>query len=173
MSDLDGASKKILEVWQQHTMAEFVHRDTDAALATMTDDAHVLLVPPSVGGVGKLQVRTFYAEKFLAQLPPDLFPTPISQTIGQNHLVEEAVYKFTHSIRMDWMMPGLEPTGKVVEVAVVGIITFRDGLVASEHLYWDQASVLVQLGLIQADGLPIVGAEGARRVLELGAPRTG
>ncbi len=169
MSNMDASAKQILDTWQRHTLAEFVHKDVDAALATMTDDAYVLLVPPALGGVGKVGVRSFYAERFIPQIPPDLVPTPISQTIGQHRLVEEAVYRFTHSIVMDWMLPGVPPTGKVVEMAVVGIITFRDGLVASEHLYWDQASVLLQLGLLERGELPIVGAEAARRVLELSA----
>jgi carboxymethylenebutenolidase len=159
-------SSKMLEVWQAHVTAEFVHRDADAAVALMTEDAHVLLVPPSVGGYGRRAVRSFYAERFLNQLPADLVPTPIAQTVGESSLVEEAVYRFTHSVRMDWMLPGLEPTGKVIELAVIGRIGFRDGLVASEHLYWDQASLLVQLGLLDPRGLPVVGAESARRVAD-------
>jgi carboxymethylenebutenolidase len=56
--------------------------------------------------------------------------------------------KFTHTIQMDWMLPGIAPTGKRIEVAVVAIVRFQDGKVAHEHIYWDQATVLVQLGLL-------------------------
>jgi carboxymethylenebutenolidase len=155
----------LLAVWQQHVYAEFVTKDVEAALATMTDDAHVLLVPVGTGGRGKDGVRAFYAQSFIPQIPPDIVATPISQVIGADYLVEEAVHVFTHSLRMDWMIPGVEPTGRRVEVAVVGIIKFRDGKVAHEHLYWDHASVLAQIGLLDSGALPILGAESARNVL--------
>jgi carboxymethylenebutenolidase len=145
--------------------AEFVTKDVEAALATMTEDAHVLLIPVGTGGRGKAAVRTFYATSFIPQIAPDTVVTPISQTIGTDYLVEEAVYSFTHTLPMDWMLPGVAPTGRRVDVAVVGIIKFRGGLVAHEHLYWDQASVLVQLGLLDAQQLPVLGAESARTVL--------
>jgi carboxymethylenebutenolidase len=159
------SSHPLLVIWQQHVYAEFVSKDVEAALATMTEDAHVLLVPVGTGGRGKAAVRTFYGTFFIPQMPPDLEVTPISQTIGTDSLVEEAVYRFTHTLSMDWMLPGVAPTGRRVEVAVVGIIKFRAGLVAHEHLYWDQASVLVQLGLLEVDTLPVLGAESARNVL--------
>ncbi len=161
----------LLAVWQQHVFAEFVAKDVEAALATMTDDAHVLLVPVGTGGRGKAAVRAFYSGSFIPQVPADLVATPISQTIGEDTIVEEAVHAFTHDIPMDWMIPGVPPTGRRVEVAVVGIIKFRDGKVAHEHLYWDHASVLAQLGVLGAGAL---GAESARRVLEYsGLPAPG
>jgi carboxymethylenebutenolidase len=156
----------LLAIWQQHVFAEFVSKDVEAALATMTEDAHVLLVPVGTGGRGKEGVRIFYGTSFIPSIPPDLVATPISQTIGTDYLVEEAVHAFTHTIPMEWMIPGVPPTGKRVEVAVVGIIKFRDGKVAHEHLYWDHASVLAQLGILHAHALPILGAESARNVLE-------
>jgi carboxymethylenebutenolidase len=155
----------LLAVWQQHVYAEFVTKDVEAALATMTEDAHVLLVPVGTGGRGKAEVRTFYANFFIPQVPPDLVATPISQTIGADSLVEEAVHTFTHSLPMEWMIPGVPPTGRRVEVAVVGIIQFREGKVAQEHLYWDHASVLAQLGLLDEQKLPVLGAESARTVI--------
>jgi carboxymethylenebutenolidase len=165
----------LLAVWQQHVFAEFVSKDVEAALATMTEDAHVLLVPVGTGGRGKEGVRVFYGTSFIPGIPPDLVPTPISQTIGTDCIVEEAVYAFTHSIPMDWMIPGVPPTNKRIEVAVVGIIKFRDGKVAHEHLYWDHASVLAQLGILDAGTFPILGAESARNLLEYadqsGAPQ--
>jgi carboxymethylenebutenolidase len=155
----------LLAVWQQHVYAEFVSKDVEAALATMTEDTHVLLVPVATGGHGKEAVRSFYATSLIPQLPPDIRETLISQTIGSDCLVEEAVYTFTHTLPMDWMLPGVAPTGRRVEVAVVGLIQFRAGKIAAEHLYWDQASVLVQLGLLEVHTLPVLGAESARKVL--------
>ena len=90
----------------------------------------------------------------------------MSRTIGQGRLVDEIVLRFTHTIRMDWMLPGIPPTGKKVEVAFVVVVQFDGNKMVHEHLYWDQASVLVQLGLLEAGGLPVVGAEGARSLLD-------
>jgi carboxymethylenebutenolidase len=92
--------------------------------------------------------------------------TPVSRTIGEDQLVDEMVFKFTHTIRMDWMLPGIPPTGKRVEVPLVAIVRFREGKLAHEHIYWDQASVLVQLGLIETAKLPVAGAESAQKVLD-------
>lgn len=161
-----GSVHPLIAVWQQHVFAEFVAKDVEAALATMTEDAHVLLVPVGTGGRGKDGVRTFYGTSFIPNIPPDIVATPISQIIGADYVVEEAVHSFTHSIAMDWMIPGVPPTGKRVEIAVVGIIKFRDGKVAHEHLYWDHASVLAQLGLLDAQALPILGAESAQNLLQ-------
>jgi carboxymethylenebutenolidase len=96
--------------------------------------------------------------------------TPISRTIGNDQLVDEMVFKFTHTIRMDWMLPGLAPTGRRVEVPLVAIVKFREGKLAHEHIYWDQASVLVQLGLIEAGTLPVAGIESARKALDPSLP---
>jgi carboxymethylenebutenolidase len=99
-------------------------------------------------------------------MPPDTEMTPVSRTIGEDQFVDEMIFKFTHTIRMDWMLPGVAPTGKRVEVPLVAIIRFRDGKLAHEHIYWDQASVLVQIGLIDAAKLPVAGIESARKVLD-------
>jgi len=95
---------------------------------------------------------------------------PVSRTIGQGRLVEEMVFQFTHTIPMDWMLPGVQPTGKRVEVAMLVVVQFEGDKLAHEHLYWDQASVLVQLGLLPRAGLPVVGAEAARSVLDRRIP---
>ena len=96
--------------------------------------------------------------------------TPISRTVGADRVVDEMVFEFTHTIRMDWMLPGLAPTGKHVKVALVAIVYFREDKLAHEHIYWDQASVLVQLGLLDADRLPVAGVDSAEKVLDPGLP---
>ncbi len=158
------AQQELLDVWQRHTYAEFVTKNVEDALATMTEDAQVLIVPALTGGIGKAGVREFYANYFIPQVPPDLQVTTISQTVGEDRIVEEAVATFTHSLAMEWMLPGVAPSGKRLELAFLTINQFRDGLIAHEHLYWDQASMLVQLGLLDSAGLPIAGAETARLV---------
>jgi carboxymethylenebutenolidase len=157
--------QQLLEVWQQHTYSEFVLRDATGALATMSENPYVLMVPIAVGGQGREGVHNFYATKFLAQLPADLIPTSVSQTIAEDTIVEEAVYAFTHDQVMDWMIPGVPATGKRIEMAVVGIIKFKDGKIAHEHLYWDHASILAQIGVIDPAQVPVQGAESARTLL--------
>jgi carboxymethylenebutenolidase len=150
--------QELLQVlWEAHLQSEFVAHNTEDALATMVEDAYVNDIPVMTGGVGKPAVREFYAKYFIPQIPPDTEMTPISRTIGTDQLVDEMVFKFTHNIQMDWMLPGIAPTGKRVEVPLVAIIQFRDDKVAHEHIYWDQASVLVQLGLLDPSTLPIIG----------------
>ena len=166
MSSTVTSGEQLLEVWQQHTYSEFVLRDAPAALATMTDNPYVLMVPIAHGGRGRDGVLNFYASEFLAQLPSDLMPVAVSQTIAENTIVEEAVYEFTHDLVMDWMIPHVPATGKRIELVVVGIIKFEQGKIASEHLYWDHGSVLAQLGVIDPTGVPVQGAESARKLLQ-------
>ena len=165
-SNLTPEQQKLHDLWERHLMCEFATHDTEEALATMVPDAYVNHIPVLTGGVGLDELREFYSKKFIPQMPPDTEMTPISRTIGNDQLVDEMIAKFTHTIRMDWMLPGLEPTGKRVEVPVVAVVRFRDGKLAHEHVYWDQASVLVQLGLINAASLPLAGVETARKVLD-------
>ena len=152
--------------WDDHVKYEFATRNTDDTLETMVADAYVNHVPVMTGGVGHEELREFYSKRFIPQMPPDTAMTPVSRTIGVDQVVDEMVFEFTHTSTMDWMLPGVEPTGKHVKVALVVIVHFRDGKLAHEHIYWDQASVLAQLGLIDAQKLPVAGVESAEKVLE-------
>jgi carboxymethylenebutenolidase len=152
------------EIWEEHTRDEFVTRDVKATLATMVDDAYVNHVPVMTGGIGKDELHRFYSEDFIPRMPPDTTLTPVSRTIGKDQLVDEMIFSFTHTQEMPWMLPGVAPTNKKVQVPLVAIVHFRDGKLAHEHIYWDQASVLKQLGLIADSSLPIFGAETARKV---------
>jgi carboxymethylenebutenolidase len=153
------------DLWESHVACEFATRDVEATLATMVDDAYVNHVPVMTGGCGKVDLREFYGTRFIAQMPLDTEMTLVSRTIGIDQLVDEMIFRFTHTVRMDWMLPGIPPTGKRVEIPLVAIVRFRDGKLAHEHIYWDQASVLVQLGLMNTDFLPVAGVESARKVL--------
>lgn len=164
------AQETLSKLWDQHVQYEFSTRNTEDTLATMVEDAYVNHIPVLTGGVGKDELREFYSKRFIPQMPPDTEMTPVSRTIGEDQLVDEMVFKFTHTIPMDWMLPGVAPTGKRVEVPLVAIVRFRDGKLAHEHIYWDQASVLVQIGLIDADKLPVAGVESARKVLDSTLP---
>ena len=165
-AQLTPAQQVLSDLWEEHMKAEFVTRSADDAVAAMVEDAHVNHVPVMTGGVGREQVREFYRTSFIPQMPPDLQIIPISRTIGTERVVDEMVVTATHSVQMDWLLPGLPPTGKRMEIAVVAVIHFRAGKLASEHIYWDQASVLVQLGLLDSRTLPVAGAESAQKVLD-------
>jgi carboxymethylenebutenolidase len=164
--NLSPAQEALQQLWEQHVQYEFSTRNTDDTLATMVEDAYVNHIPVLTGGVGRDELREFYSKRFIPQMPPDTEMTPVSRTIGEDQLVDEMVFKFTHTIRMDWLLPGVAPTGKRVEVPLVAIVRFRDGKLAHEHIYWDQASVLVQIGLLDPAKLPVVGIESARKVLD-------
>jgi len=167
---LTRAQQRLSQLWEQHVQHEFSTRNTEETLATMVDDAYVNHVPVLTGGVGKKELLEFYSKRFIPQMPPDTEMTSVSRTIGNDQLVDEMVFKFTHTIRMDWMLPGIAPTGKRVEVPLAAIVRFRDGKLAHEHIYWDQASVLVQIGLLDPANLPVAGIESAKKVLDPSLP---
>jgi carboxymethylenebutenolidase len=167
---LTTEQKSLSDLWEEHVRYEFVTRNTEDTLATMVEDAYVNHIPVLTGGVGREQLREFYSKSFIPQMPPDTEMVPISRTIGTDQVVDEMVVKFTHTIRMDWMLPGIAPTGKRVEIPLVAVVRFRDGKLAHEHIYWDQASVLVQLGLLDARTLPVAGSETASKALNPSLP---
>jgi carboxymethylenebutenolidase len=156
----------LLRLWEEHTSHEFVTHDTEATLATMVDDAYVNHIPTLTGGYGKSALRAFYSQDFIPTMPPDTKLSPISRTIGDNQLVDEMIFSFTHTQEIPWMLPGIPPTNRHVEVPLVAIVRFRDGKLAHEHIYWDQASVLKQIGLLTDPKLPVHGVETARKVVD-------
>jgi carboxymethylenebutenolidase len=159
-----AAEATLSSAWDQHLASEFAAKSPEQALATMTAEPYVNEVALMIGGRGRDEVREFYANHFLSQIPPDLETLPVSRTVGQGRVVDELILRFTHSIRMDWLLPGIAPTGKRVEVPMVAVVQFAGDKVAHEHIYWDQASVLVQVGLIDRT-LPVRGGEIAAQVL--------
>lgn len=170
LKDSDGNDSRLPALWEEHLKHEFVTKDTESTLKTMVDDAYVNHIPVLTGGIGQNELREFYSQRFIPQMPPDTTLTPISRTIGDDRLVDEMIFEFTHTIKMDWMLPGIAPTGKHVKVPLVVIVHFREGKLKHEHIYWDQASVLVQLGLLEAAHLPVAGVESAEKVLNPSLP---
>ncbi|MGB8769609.1 MAG: nuclear transport factor 2 family protein [Candidatus Korobacteraceae bacterium] len=161
---------ELAAVFDAHLEAEFVTHDVDATMATMTDDPHLTHVPVLTGGTGRDEVRHFYASYFIGHWPADTKITPVSRTIGQGRVVDEIIVSFTHDVEMPAMLPGIAPTGRKVELPTVVLVGFSGGKVAYEHIYWDQASLLVQVGLLNTAKLPVSGAEQARRVLDPTVP---
>ncbi|QDT41992.1 SnoaL-like domain protein [Gimesia alba] len=169
MTEYTDAEKQLIDVWEAHTAAEFEHRDADAAIATMTDHPVLIHVPVNTGATGKEALRKFYAEIFIPQAPPDIDLQLLTRSVGQNRIIDEFILRFTHTLRMDWFAPGIEPTGRKLAVPHVGIVTFEDGKISSEHIYWDQATALVQLGLLD-EKLPVLSDTQCDRLLDENAP---
>ncbi len=162
--------QELVALWEEHCRQEFETRDVDATMSTMVDRPYVNHIPTMTGGVGHDQLKRFYKYHFIGGNPPDTTLTPVSRTVGQDQLVDEMIFSFTHTSEIDWMLPGIAPTGRKVEVPLVAIVSFKDGKVAHEHIYWDQASVLVQIGKLDPKGLPVAGMETARKVIDNSLP---
>jgi carboxymethylenebutenolidase len=150
-----------------HIEREFVDLDVDATMRTMVAEPYVHCVAPITGGFGGQGVRQFYSEHFINQIPKDAQVTPISRTIGKDQVVDEFILTFTHDTQWDYILPGIPPTGKRVEIPHVVVMKFENGKVAHEHVWWDQASVLVQVGLLDPANLPVAGVEQARKLLSV------
>jgi carboxymethylenebutenolidase len=153
-------------LWDKHTLYEFGTRDVAATMQTMVAEPYVNHSPVMTGGVGQADLARFYAHHFIPKCPADITLVPISRTIGADRLVDEMVVSFTHDVEIDWMLPGVPPTGRRVEVPLVAIVGFRGDKLCHEHIYWDQASVLVQIGLLDPAGLPVAGSETAGKLVD-------
>ena len=154
------------QLWDKHCEYEFATKDVDATMATMVSEPYVNHIPTMTGGVGYEHLKRFYKHHFIPKTPQDTSLIPISRTIGEGILVDEMLFCFTHDIEIDWMLPGIKPTGKRVEIPLVAIVKFRGDKLHNEHIYWDQASVLVQIGLLDPTGLPVAGIETAKKLLD-------
>jgi len=164
------AERDLAALWEAHCRHEFETRDVDATMATMVAEPYVNHVPTMTGGVGHDQLKRFYKYHFIGVNPPDFRLTPISRTVGVDRLVDEFVMHFTPTTEIDWMLPGVPPTGREVHVAGVAIVQFDGERLVHEHIYWDQASVLAQIGMLDPAGLPVAGAEAARKVADRTLP---
>lgn len=158
--------KKMVALFEAHVGAELAG-DLVTTMETMGEHPHLNHVPTRAGGVGRAQVHAFYRDHLVGRFfPPDVKMQGISRTVGEERIVEEIYISFTHSTAVDWLLPGVPPTGRFVELVVAVVVGFADGKISHEHIYWDQASVLVQIGLLDPTGLPVGGAEIARKVVD-------
>ncbi len=163
--ELNVQQLEMVETWERHMAAEFEEKSVDATMETMTADPFVNHVAVMTGGVGGRAVRDFYSTYFIPAQPPDTEIVPVARTVGKDCLVDELIHKFTHTVEMPWMLPGVAPTGKRVEVAVIVVVLFENGKISGERIYWDQASVLAQIGLIHKEELPASGIEASKKVI--------
>ncbi|OUM01933.1 dienelactone hydrolase family protein [Variovorax sp. JS1663] len=157
-------------LWDKHCEYEFATRNVADTMATMVPEPYVNHIPTMTGGVGHAMLSRFYQHHFVNSNPPDTRLVPISRTVGATQIVDEMLFCFTHSCEIDWMLPGVAPTGRLVEIPLVAIVKFRGDKLYHEHIYWDQASVLVQIGLLDPQDLPVAGVETARKLLDENLP---
>ena len=165
-----GPNFDLSALWDEHVRHEFDTRDVAATMATMVAEPYVNHVPTLTGGVGQRELSRFYRHHFIHGNPPDMTLTPISRTVGALQVVDEFVMRFTHSCEIAWLLPGVPPTGRFVEIPMLGVVRFRGDRLYHEHIYWDQAGVLVQIGLLDPQGLPVAGVESARKLLDESLP---
>jgi carboxymethylenebutenolidase len=161
-----GPHYDLSALWDRHCELEFATRDADATMTTMVAQPYVNHIPTMTGGVGYKHLRHFYANYFVNSNPPDTALIPISRTVGASQIVDELLFCFTHTTEVPWMLPGVAPTGRRVEIPLVAVVKFRGDKLYHEHIYWDQASVLVQIGLLSDQGLPVAGIATARKLLD-------
>ncbi len=161
---LTDKQQKMLSTLEAHIKAE-LDGDLETTMETMSENPHLIHVPTIAGGYGKDNVRNFYENHLVGKFfPPDVKMDRVSLTVGENQIVEELIISFTHTSVIDWMLPNVPPTGKRVEAAFAVIVGFKDNKVSHEHIYWDQASILVQIGLLDPTGLPVNGVNSAKAV---------
>ena len=156
--------------WDEHISYEFSTRDVSSTISTMVEDAYVNHVPVMTGGYGHEALRRFYKEDFISPMPADTSIQLVSRTLGQDQLVDEIIFSFTHTEEMPWMLPGVPPTHRHVNIPLVVVVGFREDKLAHERIYWDQASVLKQIGLLTDPSLPVFGAETAHKLLDPAMP---
>jgi carboxymethylenebutenolidase len=142
--------EELAHLWDEHNAAEFIAKDADAALASMVEEPYVTILANGGGGQGKEQVRAFYANVLIPQWPDDAQMQPMNRVLGQDQLVDELHLSFTHTKQMDWLLPGEPASNRKVEMDVAIVVQFRNDVIAGERLYWDQAAVLRQVGLLDA-----------------------
>ncbi|KAJ3300090.1 hypothetical protein HDU76_006163 [Blyttiomyces sp. JEL0837] len=165
-----GPVFKLEALWDKHCEYEFALRDVNATMSTMVPEPYVNHIPTMTGGVGYNHLSHFYRYHFVNSNPPDTKLIPVSRTVGADRVVDEMIFSFTHTSKIDWMLPGIEPTGKYVEVPLIAIVSFRGELLYNEHIYWDQASVLAQIGLLETKGLPVAGIAQSKKLLDKTLP---
>jgi len=164
---MDKEPNNLGDIFDKHIEFEFDKQDVDATMTTMTEEPYVHHVPTLTGGRGSDGVYNFYKDYFIGKMPKDLKITKVSRTVGKDQVVDELIISFTHDREIYYLLPGVEPTGKYVEIPHVVVMKFENNKISHEHIYWDQASVLVQTGLLKAEQIPITGIEQTKKLVEL------
>jgi carboxymethylenebutenolidase len=162
----DSPNADLGALFDHHVSSEFAAKDADATMATMTEDPTVIHVPVLTGGRGTDELHDFYRDSFIPAWPDDVEVEQVSRTVGSERVVDELIMRFSHSREMSFCLPAVAPTGRRVELPLVVVMAFENGRVASEHIYWDQATLLTQIGILDATNLPITGAIQAHALVD-------
>jgi carboxymethylenebutenolidase len=157
-------------LFDAHVADEFEAKDAVLTMTTMVDDPTVIHVPVLTGGRGRDQLLEFYRDDFIPSWPDDVELEPLSRTVDDERVVSEFVVRFTHDREMPFWLPGIPPTGRGVELPHVVIMGFDGDKVAYEHIYWDQASLLAQIGVLDTTDLPVVGTDQGRAIIDPSVP---
>lgn len=169
MTTLTPKQKAMVDTWDQHGRAEFMLKDPDAAIGTMGDNPYILALPIGQCVSGRDAVYSFYKHDMLPKAPADFGLTPIQRIVSDEHIVDEFICHFTHTVEMPWMLPGLKPTGRKAEIVMIVIVGFKDGKISYEHLVWDHALLLSQVGVLDHPAAS-VGKSSAADALRLVGP---
>ena len=161
--DSNLTEAEMVRLWELHTELEFATKDAVATVATMTPGNYVNHVPVMTGGRGPDEMIDFYGKRFIPKMPADTTLRLLARTVGKDRLIDEFVFSFTHDMEMDWMLPRIQPTHRKVEIPMVVVVQFEGDKIACERIYWDQASVLAQIGVLDPAGLPVTGVEQTRK----------
>lgn len=168
---MDREPTNLGDIFDKHIEFEFDKQDVDGTMTTMTEDPYVHHVPTLTGGRGYNGVYSFYKNHFIGKMPKDLKITNVSRTVGKDQVVDELIISFTHDTEIGYLLPRVAPTGKYVEISHVVVMKFKNNKISHEHIYWDQASVLVQIGILKPENIPITGIEQTKKLVELSQRR--
>ncbi|CAN8106319.1 unnamed protein product [Discula destructiva] len=135
-------------IWNEHCYYEFADRSMEHTMSTMVQEPYVNHVPTMTGGIGRSSLSHFYQHNFIFNNSADTDLELTSRTMGIDRIVDEFIFKFTHDQMIDWILPGVPPTHKKVEVPFTAVVNIRGDRLYHEHIAWDQGTVLRQIGLM-------------------------
>jgi carboxymethylenebutenolidase len=162
----DSHTPNLGVLFDRHVSFEFESKSAEATMETMAEDPTVIHVPVLTGGRGTEELHAFYRDWFIPAWPEDVEVEQVSRTVGAERVVDELIIRFTHTREMAFWLPGIKPTGRRVELPLVVVMGFKGDQVASEHIYWDQASLLAQIGMLERSDLPIAGSTQAKALVD-------
>ncbi|KAL2062110.1 hypothetical protein VTL71DRAFT_6376 [Oculimacula yallundae] len=147
-SHLGGPFFNLEAIWDEHCAFEFGERNVEKTMATMVEEPYVNHIPTMTGGIGRKALTAFYRDHFIFNNPEDTNLELISRTVGTDRVIDEFIFCFTHDKVIDWLVPGIPPTHKHVRIPFTSVVNVRGDRLYHEHIAWDQASILRQLGLL-------------------------
>ncbi|KAJ3129648.1 hypothetical protein HK098_000799 [Nowakowskiella sp. JEL0407] len=139
----------IAATWDAFKAAEKSPKDLSLLLSSiLADSVKVVYVPTGAGGKNAAQVKDFFKTASV-QAESIKDETIVSTIYGSYTVTEETVLTVVHDSEINWLLPNVKPTRKRILIPTVTVAKFdHTGLLVSFTKYWDQASVLKQLGIL-------------------------